>query len=69
VRDQIVMQAGVQAFSDWMRERLRTAEISVNPRYGTFDPETGEVLPVRSTDAGASGADGPTAGAGSPTGP
>jgi hypothetical protein len=52
-----------------MRERLRTAEISVNPRYGTFDPETGEVLPVRSTDAGASGADGPTAGAGSPTGP
>jgi foldase protein PrsA len=69
VRDQIVMQAGVQAFSDWMRERLRTAEISVNPRYGTFDPETGEVLPVRSTDAGASGAAGPTAGAGSPTGP
>jgi foldase protein PrsA len=69
VRDQIVAQAGGQAFSDWMHERLRSAEISVNPRYGTFDPETGEVLPVRSTDPGASGPSGATAGAGSPTGP
>ena len=67
VRDQIVAQAGGQAFSDWMHERLRTAEISVNPRYGTFDAQTGEVLPVRSTST--SGASGPTAGVGSPTGP
>lgn len=67
VRDQIVAQAGGQAFSDWMHERLRTAEISVNPRYGTFDAETGEVLPVRSTST--SGASGPAAGVGSPTGP
>lgn len=65
VRDQIVAQAGGQAFSDWMRERLRTAEISVNPRYGRFDPTTGEVLPVRTTGTGTSG---PT-GSGSPTGP
>lgn len=69
VREQIVAQAGGQAFSDWMHERLRTAEISVNPRYGTFDPATGEVQPVRSTGAGASGASGAPAGAGSSTGP
>lgn len=65
VRDQIVAQAGGQAFSDWMHERLRTAEISVNPRYGRFDPTTGEVLPVRTTGTGTSG---PT-GSGSLTGP
>lgn len=69
VRDQIVARAAGQAFSDWMHERLKSAEISVNPRYGTFDPETGEVLPVRSTDTGALGPGGATAGAGSPTGP
>ncbi len=58
VRDQIVAQESGRVFSDWMHERLREAEISVNPRFGTFDPETGEVLPVRSTST--AGPTGPT---------
>lgn len=58
VRDQIVEQESGRAFSDWMHERLREAEITVNPRFGRFDPETGEVLPVRSTST--AGPTGPT---------
>jgi hypothetical protein len=50
VRDQIVESASAQAFQEWMLERFRTAEIEVNPRYGTFDEATGEVVPVRSTN-------------------
>lgn len=56
VREQIVAQESGRAFSDWMHERLREATITVNPRFGRFDPETGEVLPVRSTST-----EGPTA--------
>ena len=50
VRDQIVSTAGVEAFSAWMKERLQTARIRVNPRYGMLDRATGEVVPVRSTN-------------------
>lgn len=49
VREQIVATAGAEAFSAWMQDRLRTAEIRVNPRYGVLDRTTGEVVPVRST--------------------
>jgi hypothetical protein len=35
-----------------MQERLRTAEIRVNPRYGRLDRATGEVVTVRSTSTG-----------------
>ncbi len=51
VRDQILASASSQVFAEWMRERLRTADIEVNPRYGALDRSTGEVRPVRSTDA------------------
>ena len=50
VREQIVASASGQAFGDWMQERLRTADITVNPRYGQFDIATGQVEPVRTTN-------------------
>jgi hypothetical protein len=50
VREQIVASAAPQAFSDWMQEAMATADISVNPRYGTLDVATGQVEPVRSTN-------------------
>ena len=50
VRDQILASASAEAFQEWMQERLRIAEIRVNPRYGSFDRATGEVVPVRSTN-------------------
>jgi foldase protein PrsA len=50
VREQIVASAAPQAFTGWMQEALRSAEITVNPRYGTLDVTTGQVEPIRSTN-------------------
>lgn len=52
VREQISSQAAAEAFQSWMRERLQTAEIRVNPRYGRLDRASGEVVAVRSTSTG-----------------
>lgn len=52
VREQIASQAAAEAFQSWMRERLQTAEIRVNPRYGRLDRASGEVVAVRSTSTG-----------------
>ncbi|HEU4355496.1 MAG TPA: peptidylprolyl isomerase [Actinomycetota bacterium] len=52
VREQITSQAAAEAFQSWMQERLQTAAIRVNPRYGRLDPATGQVVAVRSTNTG-----------------
>lgn len=52
VKDQLVSQAQGQAFADWLAERVATADISVNPKYGRLDAATGEIVPVRSTATG-----------------
>ena len=52
VREQITSQAAAEAFQLWMQERLQTAAIRVNPRYGRLDPATGQVVAVRSTNTG-----------------
>jgi parvulin-like peptidyl-prolyl isomerase len=49
VRDQIVASASGQAFQRWMQGQVASADISVNPRYGVFDPALGSVEPVNST--------------------
>jgi foldase protein PrsA len=49
VRDQLVGSLQGNAFGSWLRERLATLGVTVNPRYGRFDPATGGVVPVRST--------------------
>ena len=66
VKDQLIAQASGVAFNDWLGEQLATADISVNPKYGKLDAETGEVVPVRSTATGIPGTSSPTAPA-SPT--
>lgn len=48
-RAQLLGQQAPQIFDTWLRGRLRTAAVTVNPRYGRFDRSTGEVVPVRST--------------------
>lgn len=58
VRDQLVEQQGVAEFEEWLRERYEELDIEVNPRYGRLDPDTREVVPVRST---AEDPEGPTA--------
>ena len=70
VRDQLRANETGTVFNDWFSEQLGVTKVEVNPRFGRFDPETGQVLPIRSTaqesGAGSTGATGST---GSTSGP
>ena len=37
------------AFQEWLQGQMETAQVTVNPRYGTWDPATSSVLPINST--------------------
>jgi hypothetical protein len=39
-----------QAFSTWLLGVLKSADVDVNPRFGTLDRQSGQVHPVTSTD-------------------
>lgn len=49
VREQITAREGPRVFEEWLRDRYGAIGIEVNPRYGRLDPETGEVVAIRST--------------------
>ncbi len=49
VRDQLIGPLQARAYSDWLHKQYTSLAISVNPRYGRFDPSSGTVVPVRST--------------------
>jgi foldase protein PrsA len=71
VRAQLEANQAGTVFNDWFTEQLGTTSVEVNPRFGRFDQDTGEVLPIRSTaqePAGGSGSTGATGSTGS-TGP
>ena len=72
VRDQLeANQTGI-VFNDWFSEQLGVTSVEVNPRFGRFDAETGQVLPIRSTaqePAGGSGSTGAGGSTASITGP
>ncbi|HVM11747.1 MAG TPA: peptidylprolyl isomerase [Actinomycetota bacterium] len=44
VRDQLLAEVGQEFFTNWLLQRLRDAQVLVNPRYGVFDRESGEVV-------------------------
>jgi parvulin-like peptidyl-prolyl isomerase len=71
VREQLAASQGGSVFDDWFAEQLDTIEVDVNPRFGRFDPKTGQVLPVRSTaeESGQTGTTGGTGPAGSAANP
>lgn len=71
VREQLTASQTGSIFEDWFAEQLDTTEVDVNPRFGRFDPKTGQVLPVRSTaqESGQTGATGGTGSAGSAPNP
>ncbi len=50
-----------EVFTEWLRGQARSEGVEVNPRYGTFDPQTLAVVAVTSTDPSA--AAGPADGA------
>jgi foldase protein PrsA len=45
-------QQATLAFDDWLKESALAADISVNPKYGTFNPDTQSVDAVTSTATG-----------------
>jgi parvulin-like peptidyl-prolyl isomerase len=51
VEEQLRAGSAGQVFQEWMLEQLDSTQIDVNPRFGRLDPETGEVVAVRSTVA------------------
>jgi foldase protein PrsA len=55
VRDQLSAQQATGLFSEWLREQYEALEVDVNPRYGRLDPETLQVVPIRSTEDDPSG--------------
>ena len=68
VRDQLAANQTGTVFNDWFTEQLGTTNVEVNPRFGRFDQDTGEVLPIRSTAQEPAGDTGSTGSTGS-TGP
>ena len=64
VKQQLSGSLQGQAFATWLRRRLASADIRVNPRYGRLDRTNGEVVPVRSTEAAPNAS--ASAGVGSP---
>jgi hypothetical protein len=59
VREQLLGERADVAFSDWVRQQLARTTVSLNPRYGVFDVETGVVLPIRSTSTASPAAGAP----------
>jgi hypothetical protein len=43
-------QAQGQAFGVWLVDALKKADLDVNPRFGTLDPQLGQLAPITSTD-------------------
>ncbi len=52
VRDRLAGSLQAGAFTDWLQEQLDSHRVTVNPRYGRFDPSTASVVPIRSTATG-----------------
>lgn len=48
VREEIVSQVQgpqrQQAVQEWLQEQIAAAEVEVNPRFGTWDPDAGQVV-------------------------
>jgi parvulin-like peptidyl-prolyl isomerase len=68
VRDQLLAEQTPTVFDAWFREQVDATQIDVNPRFGRYDLETFEVVPVRSTADEPAGATAPAATAPAATG-
>lgn len=49
VRDRLLQELRGQVFTQWLLDRLQTAEVRVNPRYGFYDEESGSIRDRTST--------------------
>lgn len=48
VRSQLEQQAAERALGGFLQEAIAGAQVTVNPRYGDWDPETGTIVPHES---------------------
>lgn len=48
-RDQLIGERSGDVFVEWLLEQARGAEIRVNPRYGVYDDDAGQVVPRTAT--------------------
>lgn len=39
-----------QVFNEWLRQRLASGEVEVNPRFGRIDSRAGTIAPITSTE-------------------
>lgn len=44
IREELSQTQQAERMEEWLAERVREAEVEVNPRFGTWDPEEGQVL-------------------------
>src|SRR4029453_13301049 len=65
VRDELEANQATTLIDDWFIERPGTTNVEVNPGFGRFDQDPGEVLPIRSTAQEPAGGSGPTGSNGS----
>jgi len=42
-------QAAQGAFEQWLRQRVHAVDVRVNPRFGTFDPRSTDIVPIDTT--------------------
>lgn len=59
IREELAQREQTTRMEDWLAERVREAEVEVNPRFGEWDQEQGQVL-----TADPLGSPGPTSGDG-----
>jgi parvulin-like peptidyl-prolyl isomerase len=53
--DELASTAASQAFSQWLSQARSAAQVTIDPRYGTFDPTTFQITPPTSAvDQGSS---------------
>lgn len=52
-KEQLLSLRAGPIFQEWLAQQLQEAKVTVNPRYGTFDPKTGQITAITSTSASA----------------
>jgi parvulin-like peptidyl-prolyl isomerase len=69
VKASLAQQQGGQAFDTWLQDAEAAAAIEVNPKYGRFNPDTGNVDAITSTATGSPSPSGAPTSAGATTAP
>ena len=48
-RGSTTSQAAQGAFETWLRQRVHSVDVRVNPRFGTFDTRSTDIVPIDTT--------------------